>query len=255
MSGVRSGIVLALLIAMQATGQEPAPSGSEGLARAFPDLGGMEARYMMLEDPWTTFVLFDELERGDDDSMRWDFRAWTGRDDDKLRIRSEGSRETGRTTDASIELLWSHTVASWWDAVVGVRHDLDPGPSRDWAAFGVQGFSPYEFDVEATAYLGDGGRASLKLKADYELLLTQRLILKPLAELEWYSTSDVERGIGSGLARSELGLRLRYEIRRELAPYIGIARSASHGRTGDLAALAGGARSDTRIVAGLRLWF
>jgi len=232
------------------------PSAAE-LAAAFPDLGGMEARYMMIEDPFETLVLIDRLEwqDADGDPLSWNLKAWAGKDINKLILRSEGERESGRTADADVELLWGRAVGAWWDLVAGLRHDLEPGPSRSWAAFGVQGVAPYEFEIAATAYVGEGGRASLRLEAEYELLITQRVILQPLVEADWYSEDDVERGIGSGLSTLEIGLRLRYEIRRELAPYVGIVHLRRFGDTADLARLAGSDPQDTRLTIGLRAWF
>jgi copper resistance protein B len=231
-------------------------SNDAALAAAFPDLGGMDARTMMLEDPIETFVLFDQFERREgNDAMSWDLEAWSGRNLDKLFVRSEGERESGRTEQAEVELFWAHGVAPWWDLVAGIRHDTAPGPSRSWAAFGVQGFAPYSFDIEATAYLGEGSHAAARVEADFELLITQRLVLQPLAELRWYSRDDPERALGSGLSSVEIGLRLRYEFRREIAPYIGITRSRLYGGTADYARAQGGDTDETQWVAGLRFWF
>jgi len=248
------GFVTALLGLDAATGQ-PAPSTAE-LAAAFPDLGGMEARSMMIEDPFATYVRFDQLEVGDGDQQsRWDFNAWAGRDFNKLLVRGAGERDAGHTEHSEVDLLWAHAIAPWWDLVTGVRHESAPGPSRSWAALGVQGFAPYAFEVEATALVGEGGRAGFTFEAEYELLLTQRLILQPLAEIAWYTRDDIERGIGSGLSTLELGLRLRYEIRREIAPYLGIVRSRAFGQTADLIRASGGEATETQWVAGLRFWF
>jgi len=254
------GVAMATMSPRQVQAQAGADSGNEptddDLAAAFPDLGDMNMRSMMLEDPLETLLLFDQLELHDaDDRAIWDLKAWTGRDFDKLLLRSEGERAGGSTEHAEVEALWAHTIAPWWDLVAGVRRDLEPGPSRTWAAFGVQGLSPYAFDIETTAYIGESSRAAVRLEAEYELLITQRLILQPLAELTWYSKGDTERGLGSGLASIELGARLRYEIRREFAPYVGVARSRSFGDTADLARLAGRDTAHTNWVLGVRVWF
>ena len=136
-----------------------------------------------------------------------------------------------------------------------MRSDFAPGADQNWAAMGVRGLAPYRFDVEATAYLGSGGRAALRLETTFELLVTNRLILEPLLELDWHGQTDAARAVGAGLSDGELGLRLRYEIRREIAPYVGITRVRSFGRTADLARAAGRDSDDTRFVAGLRAWF
>ncbi len=147
---------------------------------------------------------------------------------------SGGRRADGRPrVDAQVHLLYGRAIARWWDIVAGVRQDARPGPSRTWAAVGVQGLAPYWFEVEATAYVGEGGRTRARVEVEYELLLTNRLVLQPLLELEIYGKADPETGLGAGLSRTETGVRLRYEIRRELAPYVGISwdrRVLRHGR-------------------------
>jgi copper resistance protein B len=119
----------------------------------------------------------------------------------------------------------------------------------------VRGTAPYRIDLEATAYVGDGGRAALRVKSHYELLVTNKLILQPLAELNWYSQSDARRGVGAGLADVEIGLRLRYEVKREVAPYVGLVTRRQLGDTADFARAAGHDPRDTRLVAGVRLRF
>jgi copper resistance protein B len=225
---------------------------------AFPDVGDMSLAEMMVADPFNRYLLFDRLEAQDGDDgeiLNWDFQGWIGRNANRLVIRSEGGHEAGTTDHADLQLLWGRPVARWWDVVAGVRQDFRPGPSQGWAALGVQGLAPYRFELQATAYLGDGGRAAARLEAEYELLITNRLILQPVVELNWYSEDDAARGIGSGLSTAESGLRLRYEFRREIAPYIGLTRERTFGNTSDLARAAGIDTRETRLVAGVRLWF
>ena len=245
------GVALAWSVALA----QAEPTADE-LAAAFPDLGDMDARTMMMEDAVETFVLLDQLElREGKDSGAWDLEAWIGRNFNKLFVRSEGERDAGRTEQAEVEFLWARAVAPWWDFVTGVRHDPEPGPSRTWVAFGMQGFSPYQFDIEATAYVGEGNRAGVRIEAEYELVLTRRAVLQPLAEVRWYSRDDVERALGAGLSSVELGLRLRYEFRRDIAPYVGIVRTRRFGATADFARERDFDADDTQWVAGLRFWF
>jgi copper resistance protein B len=152
-------------------------------------------------------------------------------------------------------LLWGHAVAAYWDTQLGVRYDSGVGTDRKWLAFGVQGLAPYWFEVEATAYAGEQGRTAFRLEAEYELLLTQKLILQPRIEANFYGKRDVARELGSGLSDLAAGVRLRYEIRREFAPYIGIERADKFGATADFARAAGHDTQETRIVAGLCFWF
>lgn len=139
--------------------------------------------------------------------------------------------------------------------MAGVRQDFKPGDSQTWAAFGVQGMALYNFEAEATAFIGEGGQSAARLEGDYDILLTNRLILQPTAEANFYGKNDPARGVGSGLSDTELGVRLRYEIRREFAPYIGVTWNRVYGNTADYVREEGEDRSEARLVLGLRLWF
>ena len=197
-----------------------------------------------------------EQARTDDDSFAiYDVIAWYGRDYDRLWLRADGEIDGGKLHEARTELLWGHAVAAYWDTQLGLRYDSGEGPNRGWLAVGVQGLAPYWFEVEATGYVGDEGRSALRLEAEYELLITQRLVLQPRLEASFYGRSDPELGRGTGLSTVEAGARLRYEIRREFAPYIGIDRVARYGQTGDFARAAGTDDQETRYVAGVRFWF
>ena len=152
-------------------------------------------------------------------------------------------------------MLWGKPVDAWWDLVAGVRQDIGAGPDRTWLALGVQGLAPYKFEISATAYLGDGGRSAASLEAEYEVLLTNKLILQPVVEATLYGRDDPALGIGSGLSEVEAGLRLRYEFRREIAPYVGYEWSRQFGKTADFARDAGEPVQDHHWVAGVRFWF
>lgn len=203
-------------------------------------------------------LLVDRLEavRGDGNTATaYDLQAWYGRTYDRAVLKAEGDYDGGELQDARTELLWGHAVAAFWDTQLGVRHDSGEGPDRTWLAFGVQGLAPYWFEIDATGYVGEAGRTALRLEAEYELLLTQSWILQPRIEADFYGKDDAERGIGAGLADVSAGIRLRYEIRRELAPYIGVEWAGKFGDTKDLARIAGEDTGETRLVAGLRFWF
>ncbi|MFP0195836.1 copper resistance protein B [Pseudomonas sp. PHC1] len=205
-----------------------------------------------------TYFLADKLEWQDADdasTLAWDLSGWIGGDIDRLWLRSEGERSNGKTEDAEIQALWGHAISPWWDVVTGVRQDFKPGAPQTWAAFGLQGMALYNFEAEATAFLGENGQSAVRLEGDYDILLTNRLILQPTAELNVYGKNDPQRGIGSGLSNTEVGLRLRYEIRREFAPYIGVTWNRSYGNTADYAREEGEDRSEARLVLGVRLWF
>jgi copper resistance protein B len=235
----------------------PAVSDAERAA-AFPDLGSTSVHDTMVENPLNRLVMFERLETQDaegSDVLHWDLDTWIGRDITKLWIRSEGDRRSGDTERADVELLWGKAFARWWELAAGARVDFAPGPDQEWAAVGVRGVAPYEVGLEATAYVGRGGQTALRVDARYELLVTNRLVLEPSLELDWYGESDPERGHGSGLADGELGVRLRYEVRREIAPYVGLIYERSFGGTAELARAAGRETADTRLVAGIRAWF
>lgn len=203
-------------------------------------------------------LLIDRLERtvdADADSAHYEVQAWFGRTYDRLVLKAEGEIADGDVEEARTELLWGHAIAAFWDAQLGVRHDAGTGPDRSWLAFGVQGLAPYWFDAEATAYLGGNGRTALRAEAEYDLLLTQRLVLQPRAEANLHGRDDAARGLGSGLSDLAAGLRLRYEFRREFAPYVGVERSRIFGGTKDLARAAGRDAGGTHWVAGVRFWF
>ena len=193
------------------------------------------------------------LRSGGNTSVPYDLQAWYGRTFDRVVLKAEGEIEDREIKEARSELLWGHAIAAYWDTQLGVRYDSGEGPNRSWLAFGVQGLAPYSFEVEATAYLGDSGRSALRLDASYELLITQKLILQPRIEANIYGKRDPDRRLGSGLSDVSAALRLRYEFRRELAPYIGIEWVRKYGETEDLARAPSENANDTRFVAGLRL--
>jgi copper resistance protein B len=203
-------------------------------------------------------LLVDQLEWRQGDGLNgpaWNAEGWYGTDYNKLWFKTEGERLGGVIQDGRVELLWDRIFSRWWSWQAGARYDFGNGPSRNWLALGVQGLAPYWFNVEATAYVGDAGRTAARVQAEYELLLTQRLILQPEFELNAYGKDDPERQIGAGLSSLQLALRLRYEIRREFAPYIGVVWERSLGKTADLVSAAGEDPSVLQVVAGVRFWF
>jgi len=200
----------------------------------------------MDDDPLRFFVLADRLEwqsDGAEDRAAWALTGWIGKDENRLWVRADGERGEGATEESDVEALWGRPLSRWWDLLAGVRHDFAPGGSRNWAALGVTGLAPYEFDVELTAYVGERGTVALSADIEYELLLTQRWVLQPRVEAMWFSRDDGRHRAESGLSKSALGLRLRYEIRREFAPYLGVEWS----RSGDT-------RDTLAFVAGVRAW-
>jgi len=220
---------------------------------AFPDVQG----HTVHDNAVNYFVLADQFEwlsGGSDSAANWDAKGWIGRDRDRLWFRSEGEGSRTDIEHAEAQVFYGRAIARWWDLLAGVRQDVRPGPSRTWAAIGLQGLAPYWFEIEATAYIGESGRTHFRFETEYDLLLTNRLILQPLVELELYGKGDPERGIGAGLSKADIGIRARYEIRREFAPYLGVTWDRRFFGTADLARAAGKKVNDTRLAIGVRLW-
>jgi copper resistance protein B len=223
-------------------------------AAAFPDVhahaghdGGVHA-----------FVLMDRLEwrhAADRASLGVKARSWIGGDLTRVWLRLDGRVEDGIVRSAGVDALVGRAISPWWDLVAGIRQDVRPGSPQTWAAFGVQGLAPYWFEVEVTGYLSTTGRTHLHVEGDHDLLLTNRLILQPQAGLDLHGRADPGRGIGAGLSEVEWGLRLRYEVRREFAPYVGVRWHRTLFGTRDLATADGHQPQGRRLTVGLRTWW
>ncbi len=213
----------------------------------------------MMDNAASSRLLFDKFggsrNRDGQNALEWDGRFWWGTATDRLVVKSEGERESGGGSDAKVEAFWSRAISPFWDLQLGARRDFGAGPKRNWAALGIEGVLPYNIEFETTAYAGPSGRTALAMKAEYDLLLTQRLIFTPEIEASAYGRNDPERGIGSGLSKGSLSLRLRYEVTRQFAPYIGVSFDRKFGRTADYASEAGQGRSQAAVLAGVRFWF
>jgi copper resistance protein B len=183
----------------------------------------------------------------------WQGEGWYGGDYDKAWLRTEGESSALRS-DARMELLWDHALARWWNIELGAREDFGTGPARSWAALGVRGLAPQGIAVEATVYAGDASRTAARLKVEYELLFTQRLVLQPEMEMNLYGRADAARDSGKGLGDFAVGLRLRYELRREFAPYAGVVWTRRYGAAGGFAGTAGADLNEVSVALGLRVW-
>ncbi|RTE66248.1 copper resistance protein B [Amphritea opalescens] len=199
----------------------------------------------------------DRIEYNDEsESGVFDLLGWYGTTYDRLTIKLEGDIANGRLEESQTDILWSHAYNAYFDTQLGIRLDqYDEGIDRQWLAVGLQGLAPYWFELDMTAYLGESGRTALSLEAEYELLLSQQWILQPRAEMSFYGQDDIENGLGSGLTDTALGLRLRYEITRQFAPYIGVEWTSKFGETADIARAADNSVRDARYVVGVKFWF
>jgi len=233
--------------------REPIPAVTAAdRAAAFPVI---DHSAMQHASPVNHLLRVERLEHGTGHAgthQAWEVNGWLGTDVDRLWLRSEGERDDGRTGAADLELLYGRSVSPWWDVLVGIRQDLQPGGHRRWAALGLQGLAPYKFETSATLYLGSNGQVMAKGEVEYDVLLTNRLILQPRVEATLALRDERQRDIGDGLNTVEAGVRLRYEVTRRFAPYVGVSHERLFGDTADQA---DHRRRDTRWVAGVRLWF
>ena len=251
------------------------PVTAEMREAAFPDVHGHAAHDRRIN----TFVLFDGIEwqsgRGQD-GLAWRNTGWVGGDIHRVWFRTEGDAGDGGLRHAQVQALYGVAVARWWDVVVGVRQDVEPGAAT-WLAFGIQGLAPGFFDVEATGYIGSDTRTAAHVEVSYDLLLTNRLVLQPTAEATLYGKAHPALDVARGFSSGEAGMRLRYHVTREVAPYIGVTwvRSLGRGRTSPAptpssshntvvtpghAEQAGAVahrdlRWAPRLVTGVRVWF
>ena len=216
-----------------------------------------------MQPPNRTFLFFEVLEfapAGVESPVRYDFSGWHGGDVNRVWFKADG--EQGTTAEgggeAELQLAYGRLIHPFWDAQLGVRVDAHYGEgetnTRVALAVGLQGLAPYWFELEPTLYLDQGGIVSAGLTAAYELLLTQRLVVEPRLESFASLKAVPEFGIGRGLNDVELGLRARYEFRREFAPYVGVVWARRVGGTADLAHAAGEPVRELSFVAGVRLW-
>ena len=202
-----------------------------------------------------TFDLAEYQFRNGKDGYRWEAEAWVG-DLNRFVIKSKGEGTFGQGLDrAEVQALYAKALDPWWNLQLGVRQDIRPRPARTWATVGAEGRSPYQFDVQAAAFLSDKGQLTGRIEGAYDQRITQALILQPRVELNLAAQDMPDQRIGVGLSTAELGLRLRYEIRREFAPYVGVNWTWATGQTADYARLDGKDTTERSVVAGIRFWF
>ena len=195
------------------------------------------------------------VQRGRD-AYHWDGEAWFGGDIHRLTLRSEGEGALGGGVEAAeMQVLYSRAIGPYFNLQAGVRHDFRPGPSRSYAVVGFEGLAPYWFDVEGALFVSDRGDVLARVESTYDQRITQRLILQPRAEANLSAQRVRAPATGAGVTDAELGLRLRYEIMREFAPYVGVAWERRLGRTARMARAAGEDTGGWSAVAGVRGWF
>ena len=202
------------------------------------------------------FNLSEYQARKGRDGFRWDWEAWYGGDINRLWLKSEGEGAFGQgVEDAEVQALYSRAIGPYWNVQTGIRYDFKPNPSRTYAVFGFEGLAPSFFDVETFLYLSDKGDVLGEIEASYDQRVTQRLILQPRVDIDFAAQDVPEIGIGSGLSSAQIGARLRYDIRREFAPYVGVEYQRSFGQTADYLRAAGEDTRGWNVVLGVRTWF
>jgi copper resistance protein B len=212
------------------------------------------------DNPIRSFVLVDQLEYGfpkGTNGLRFNGLSWIGGDYNRLWINTEGTKTYGGPLeDTDVQVLYGRLIAPFWDVQGGLRYyrPRSHAPSRGSAVIGVTGIAPYRFEVEAASFISNKGEVSGRVEVEYELLMTQRLIAQPRFETNVAIQRSPELGIGRGINDAELGLRLRYEIRREFAPYVGVSWSSRFGETADFARARGDVVRTLGLVVGIRLW-
>lgn len=242
---------------------EPPPPPSDRAAERFYSPEAMAAARAQLAKEhgggtaWKVMLSNAEVRpHSGSDGYAWEGEAWWGGDIHRLVLKSEGEGEfDGKLESGEVQALYSRAVTAYFQLQAGLRQDFGTGPSRTYAVLGFEGLAPYWFELEGSAFLSDKGDVSARLEGAYDLRLTQRLILEPRGELNLSAQDTPELGLASGLTDAELGLRLRYEIRQEFAPYVGVAYERKLGETADLARAGGEDVEETRLVLGVRAWF
>lgn len=213
---------------------------------------GQTAHASMEDDPLVTMFLMDKFEilNNDENTRVWEGSFWIGYDINKLYIYSEGEATSDGLETSQNELVYSRAIAPFWDAQIGLAYDKNTDASQTWGEIAISGLAPYYFETRAALLVNDNGNVGLRLDAEYEALLTQKLILTPSLEADLYTKDEPGMLLGSGLAFIEAGLRLRYEFIREFAPYIGVTWEKTFGNTRNYNPI-----DETSLMVGVRFWF
>jgi len=211
-----------------------------------------------------TFLQLNQFEYAsgvDSRPVKYDAQGWIGGDYNRFWFRLEGDEPTrgDEVGETEIQALFSRLVSPFWDLQTGVRLDVartsGDAETRFYWAVGLEGLAPYWFEVSSSLFVSEDGEFSARLEASYDLLFTQRLIVEPEIELNAAFQDVADELIGSGLNDFEFGFRMRYEIRREFAPYIGFSWTRRTGETADLFRDAGLSTRSGGFVAGIRAWY
>jgi len=213
---------------------------------------GQNVQAASVDDPLITMLVMDRFEilNNDENTRAWEGSFWIGHDLNRLYIYSEGEATSDGMESSQNEVVYSRAIAPFWNAEIGLAYDKNENASQTWGEIAIAGLAPYYFEARAALLVNSDGNVGLRLDAEYEALFTQKLILTPSLEADFYTKDDVQMNIGSGLSSIEAGLRLRYEFVREFAPYIGVTWEKTFGNTRDYNPV-----DETNFLVGFRFWF
>jgi copper resistance protein B len=216
------------------------------------------------DPPLNRYILFEELEYGFNNGanpLSWDSTSWVGGDWNRVWFKTEGEVSTvEREVEGEAQLLYSRLTAPFLELQVGVRGDLvaaegQATDGRGHLVLGLDALAPFWFEIESAVFISQRGDVSFRLRTTYDLYITQRLVARPSLEVNVAVQAVPEFGVGAGFNDLQLGLRVGYQIVRELMPYIGVQWNRAFAETADLRRDAGGRASDVQGVAGLSFWF
>jgi len=222
-----------------------------------PYLQPSQRKIVLADEKTFTGLWMDRLEFVQHDVMQgaeMEGFAWFGNSYRQIIVQAQIETLEGAVEEGEVDVLYSRAVSPFWDLRYGAHRSFGENADRDWAAIGFKGLAPYWFEIDATLHIGNSGHAAFDFEAEYELLLTQRLVLQPRIDIMAFSKTDADLGRGSGLSTIKAGARLRYELDRQFAPYLGVERVSRYGETADLMPI-GGDRTETHWVLGLKFWF
>ncbi len=213
---------------------------------------GQTAHADMEDDPVVTMLLMNRFEVLDNDKNTrvWEGSFWIGYDISKIYVYSEGEATSDGLETSQNELVYSRAITAFWDAQIGLVYDKNADASKTWGEVAISGLAPYYFETRAALLVNSDGNIGLRIDTKYEALLTQKLILTPSLEADFYTKDDPDMNLGSGLSNIEAGLRLRYEFVREFAPYIGVTWDKTFGNTKNFNPI-----DQTNLMVGIRFWF
>lgn len=203
-------------------------------------------------NPLRATLMIDNLEQqfNEEETISWDTYTYIGYDTNKIYIYSEGEKARNDNAHSETQLVYSCAISSFWDIQIGVGYDISDEFDKKWGVIGVQGLAPYFFETRASILMGEGGNIGFRAETEYEALITQKLILTPSVSMSAYTKENLEMDEGSGFSNIKVGMRLRYEMIREFAPYIGLEWNKNLGKTNDISNI-----NETYMSLGIRIWF